>query len=90
MPILSLFDRLACSYGKISSPVTENPAGQAEISVTGSARLLINIKPIFTKEIGVRQDHGNRTSPVEPHRAHMKRLGYFITSWSWEGFFILF
>jgi len=52
--------------GRISRPVTDIPIRKTEISATRPAHLLIiyeHIK-ILTKEIVVRQDLGNRASPV--------------------------
>ena len=56
---------LKCSYGKISSPLTE-------ISGTEPARP-VSYEHIenFTKDLEVTRDLGNRASPI--NRAHMKR-----------------
>ena len=53
--------------GKYFIPVTEISVSTTEISVTFSYEHI----EIFTKEIGVRRDIGNRASSV--NRAHMKR-----------------
>ena len=57
---------------KIFIPVAEISVVETEISVTG-LRPAFSYEhiAIFTKEIGVRRDLGNRASPV--NRAHMKR-----------------
>ena len=58
---------LKCSYGKISSPLTEIPVGKTEISGTEPAHPLIRTthRTDFTKDLEVRRDLGNR--------AHVKR-----------------
>ena len=62
---------MKCSYGKISSPLTEISVGKTEISGTERARLSYEHIENFTKDLEVRRDLGNRASPV--NRAHMKR-----------------
>ena len=61
---------LKCSYGKISSPLTEISVGKTEISLTEPATPSFERIKNFTKDI---EDEisGNRASPV--NRAHMKR-----------------
>ena len=56
---------LECSYGKIFIPTTEISVAKSEISVTGTARLLIEKIEIFPKKKGVivRRDLGSRSSP---------------------------
>ena len=55
--------RLKCSYGKISSPLTEISVGKTEISGTEPARPLIYTHRNFTKYLEVGRDLGNRDSP---------------------------
>ena len=62
IPPFILVTGMKCSYGKISSTLTEISVGKTEISETEPARPLIyeHIKN-FTKDVAVRQDLGNRT-----------------------------
>ena len=59
--------------GKIFIPVAQISVEETEISVYRLAHLSFSYEhiAIFTKEIGVRRNLGNRASPV--NRAYMKR-----------------
>ena len=62
---------MKCSYGKISSLLTEISVGKPRSREPSQPALSYEHIKTFTKALEVRQDLGNRASPV--NRAHVKR-----------------
>ena len=78
-PASILVTGLKCSYGKISSPLTEIPVGKTEISGTEPSRWhIVN----FTQDLEARRDLGNRTHAKKPLVVYV-----FAYPSVWDGLF---